>query len=89
MALDFDALIREVDSMPTVHAGALLALARVRNELEAFVATEDLDGVAETLRALDANSARLVDAIVDQTPAQAPHEARAAQVQSKAPNDIV
>lgn len=82
MSLDFGVLVRDVGSMPTVQAGIILALGRIRNGLEAFRDVEDWDGVTEILRDLDVNSAVLADAIVERTPAQAGHEARAAAVQA-------
>ena len=83
MALDFGELTREIGAMPTVQAGLILALARVRNAMEALVETEDLDGLRELLAELDANSAVLADAVLDRTPAQAAHEQRAARVQQE------
>lgn len=83
MALDFAEVLRQVRSMPTIQAGYVQAEARIRNELEAFVRTGDLDGMAELLRDWDANSATLADAIVERTPAQAPHEERAAAIQAE------
>lgn len=83
MALDFGELTREIGAMPTVQAGLILAMARVRNAMEAFVETEDLDGLRELLAELDANSAVLADAVLDRTPAQAAHEQRAVRVQQE------
>lgn len=87
MALDFGQLVRDVTAMPTVPAGLILALGRLRNEMEAFLSTEDLDGMAELLRDLDANSAVLADAVIESTPAQEGHEGRAAWVQDGMPLD--
>ena len=83
MALDFGALTREIAAMPTVQAGLILAMARIRNAMEAFVETEDLDGLRDLLTELDANSAVLADAVLERTPAQAAHERRAARVQQE------
>lgn len=83
MALDFGELTREIGAMPTVQAGLILALARIRNAMEAFVETEDLDGLRDLLTELDANSAVLADAVLERTPAQAAHEQRAARVQQE------
>lgn len=85
MALDFDQLIRDVATMPTVQAGIILALGRVRNSLEACRDLENWEGVSEVLHDLDLSSARLADAIVERTPAQAAHELRAAVLQSDDP----
>ena len=83
MALDFQQLVLDVAKMPTVQAGIILALGRIRNEMEAFVAAENLEGMAELLRDLDAHSPELADAIVERTPAQAAHEQRAAAIQEQ------
>ena len=83
MSLDFGQLVREVGNMPTVQAGIILALGRVRNGLEAFRDVEDWDGISELLHDLDTHSAELADAIVVRTPAQAGHEQRAAQIQAE------
>jgi len=83
MSMDFGQLVRDVANMPTVQAGIILALGRVRNGMEAFVETEDLDGMRELLHDLDMNSAVLADAIVERTPAQAAHEQRAAKIQQQ------
>lgn len=83
MALDFEELITECTAMPTVQAGAVLALVRLRNELVGFVGTEDLEGITDLLNDLDGCTARLADAILETTPtAVAAHEARARRVQA-------
>lgn len=83
-ALDFTSLTQDVEEMPTVQAGIIIVLGRVRNTLELLTAAGDLDGIRGVLRELDANSAVLADAIVDRTPAQAPHEERAARIAQEA-----
>lgn len=86
MALDFPTLVSEVQVMPTVQAGLITVLTRVRNAIELAVQTDKPD--VEYLRwlcgQLDSNSALLSDAVITDTPCQELHEERAARIQRQA-----
>lgn len=86
MALDFPSLAREIEQLPTVQAGVVDLLVRLRNALELANQSDvvDKDYIAWLCGQLDSNAAILGDAVVARTPAEAPHEERAAQLQRQA-----
>lgn len=85
-ALDFPSLTREVEEQPTVQAGLITVLVRVRNAIELALSVDPIDREYLTWLAgqLDSNSAVLADAVLARTPAEAPHEQRAMEVQRQA-----
>jgi len=82
MAVNFPALVAEAEQMPTVQAGLITVLTRVRNEIERLAQLDPNQSELQQLaQMLDLNSPLLADAIIQNTPAQVPHEQRARQVQ--------
>lgn len=81
--LDFPTLTREVQEMPTVQAGLIMILARVRNAIELAAQTDRPDPTYLRWLAgqLDVHAPLLADAVIEATPAAAGHEQRAAMVQ--------
>lgn len=79
---DFPSLTREVQEMPTVQAGLIVILARVRNAIELAAQTDHPDPAYLRWLAtqLDVHSPLLADAVIDATPAQDAHAARAEYV---------
>jgi hypothetical protein len=84
--LDFPSLARDIQAMPTVEAGIVMAWVRVRNAIELATQVEpaDREYLLWLVGQMDANSAAIADAIVARTPAEAPSRERAAQVQRQA-----
>lgn len=89
--MDFPSLVREIEQLPTVQAGVVDLLVRLRNAIELAnqEAVVDKDYLTWLCGQLDSHAAVLGDAVVARTPAEEPHEVRAAQLQRQAdqPND--
>lgn len=76
MSLDITAVLAEIDDAPTVNLGLILLLTRVRYEVAP---------VAPELAAwLDRYAPELSDAVINNTPAQVPHEQRADKIAEEA-----
>jgi hypothetical protein len=76
------AVVAETEQMPTVQAGLIVVLTRVRHEVERLAQVDpNQDGLRELAQWIDENSPALADAIIQNTPAQVAHEQRARLVQ--------
>lgn len=78
-SLDFPTLAREVQEMPTVQAGLIVVLTRIRQALELVTQSDRPDAtyLRWLARQIDDYAPELADACIESTPAQNPHEARA------------
>ena len=82
--MNIDAAVAEAEQMPTVQAGLIIVLTRIRHEIERLAQFDpNQEGLRELARQIDTNSPLLADAIIQGTPAQAPHEERARLVQQQ------
>lgn len=93
--MDFPALVKEIQSLPTVEAGIVTLMVRLRNAIEqaapvasrapGATTSDDEQSPNQWLAGqMDAYSALLADAVVASTPAAEPSAQHAAQVQRQA-----
>lgn len=82
IAENLDPIHQELVDTPTVQAGLINLLVWIRHQIEASAA--DQDRMLDLAQALDDQCAVLADEIIQNTPAEAPHADRAAQIQAEA-----
>ncbi len=82
MADNLEKLLQQIDDAPTVQAGLIVLLTNIRHRIEAEPDSEE--AMVELAKFIDDNSPVLADAVINNTPAQAAHEERAAVVEEEA-----